>query len=356
MQNFFVLSAQFISEYFLLLLLGGILIFVVWNLLQTSERFLQIILKIFPKSYKTHYKLGYLFSEKSERKDDAEKEFRLSISLEPNFPFPYYRLVRILWEKSNSNDEIELLIDEMYKRFPNKSSTHLMLGYFYEERKDILEAEEHYRKAIALAPRSSVAYDYLVKLLHYENRNDEAQQIYLKAIKLLPRNNEIYHLLTAYNFHLNGDFSKAATAYKKVVKKNPNNVNAHLNLGLLFHEELNKPDESEQAYRRAIQLSPKNPDAYLHLGLLLHEHFHRYVEAEAMFNKTIEIDPQDETAFYNISCIKAINKDTDSSFKYLKEAIEKGFDRSFAWEDPELENMREDPRFIKIVGSHTKKG
>ena len=69
-----------------------------------------------------------------------------------------------------------------------------------------------------------------------------------------------------------------------------------------------------------------------------------------MFQKALEFNPQDEYSLYNLACIKAIAKDADTAFKYLKEAIQNGFDKDFAWEDPELESLQNDPRFVEIVG------
>jgi tetratricopeptide (TPR) repeat protein len=353
MKIFLERLSQFVNEPIISLLLWGMLAFISWCLLETSEKFLQFLVKIFPKSYKLHYKLGYLLSGKPELRDDAEKELRLSISLNPNVPGPYYTLAKILWKKLNWDEEIEALCNIMFERFPQSPWPFLYLGYSHEKRNDFVNAENYYRKAIAIAPNLPAAYDYLIDILHRDNRFDEAQQVYPQVIKLLPRKNEKYYLYSALNYHIDGKYSEAVTAYKHVIRINPSNLNAYKNLAILQHEKLNQPEEAEKAYRQVIQLNPDNPDDYFNLGLLLLEHSQRYGEAETMFQKTLEFNPQDEYALYNIACIKAVLKDFDSALNYLKKAIQKGFDKSEAWDDPDLESLHDDPRFVDLVGLQT---
>jgi tetratricopeptide (TPR) repeat protein len=199
-----------------------------------------------------------------------------------------------------------------------------------------------------------LAYDYLINLLGRQNRHIEAYQIYGQAANLLPHNTEKYYILKGYALHSTGEFSKASLAYKKAIRKNPKNAITYLSLGELLQYKLNRPDEAEKCYRRTIELDPQNANGYFQLGLLLFTKFHRYEEAEMYFLKAQELDPQDAPGIYNIACVKAILGDYDTSFRYLKEAIQKGFEKSWAQTDPDLENLRKDPRFDKIVGERKK--
>jgi tetratricopeptide (TPR) repeat protein len=331
-------------------LLWGILAVIFLGWLNSSEKFTQFLVKIFPKSYWMHYKLGYFLAKKPEGRDDAEKELRLSISLNPNVPDAYYTLAKILWGKPNWEDEVSSLCNLMFERFPKNPWPFIYLGFLHEIRNDFVNAENYYRKAIAIAPNLLDSYDHLLIILHQSNRFDEAQQVYPQVVKLLPRNNEKYHFYSALYHHVDGKYSEAVTAYKQVVRINPNNVNAYVNLAILQDEQLHQPEEAEKAYRRSIQLNTNAPEVYFNLGLLLIDNFHRYDEAEEMFQKTLEINPKDKLALYNIACIKAIQNDPDSALIFLKEAIQNGFDKSEIWDDPDLESLHVDPRFVDIVG------
>ena len=205
--------------------------------------------------------------------------------------------------------------------FPKNAQSHFNLGHFlFTKNKQLERAEKELRQAIAL-----------------DSQNDNS------------------FLVLAYIFHANGKYSEAIDNYQQVIKLNPHNENAYLNIGLLFHEKLNRFDEAEQAYRHAIELNPKEPENHFQLGWLLCDRLHRYAEAEAMFVKTLELNPQDETALYDLACIKSINRDSGLAFDYLRRAIEKGFDRDWAWNDKDLEWLHNDSRFKEIVGSRPKK-
>ncbi|MHC5079811.1 MAG: TPR end-of-group domain-containing protein [Planctomycetota bacterium] len=81
----------------------------------------------------------------------------------------------------------------------------------------------------------------------------------------------------------------------------------------------------------------------------------KFAEAEAKFNEILELDPGNNIALYNLACSRSLQGDIDAAFDYLKAAIRNGF-RNFEWarEDPDLENLRKDPRFESLLASSGK--
>ena len=69
-----------------------------------------------------------------------------------------------------------------------------------------------------------------------------------------------------------------------------------------------------------------------------------------MFRKAIEKDENDADPYYGLACLKALADDIENAFEFLQQAILKSFDKAWAWNDPDLEILRQDPRFEKIVG------
>jgi Flp pilus assembly protein TadD len=213
-------------------------------------------------------------------------------------------------------EQSHLLIVRYVKLNPLDSDGHNVLGILLSNLKRYDEAEAAYRKAIDLNPSYATAYYNLGNLLSDENlkRYDEAEAAYRKAIDL-----------------------------------NPSYATAYSNLGLLLHENLKRYDEAEAAYRKAIELNPSYATAYYNLGILLKD-LKRYDEAEAAYRKAIELNPSYATAYYNLSCLSSINRDAEQAFGYLQKAIDNGFDPAYAWDDPDLQWLRDDPRFVEIVG------
>jgi tetratricopeptide (TPR) repeat protein len=260
-------------------------------------------------------------------------------------------------------------------------------GYKYATQGNYTAAIENYNKAIKLQSNDSSLYYNRGMAFKNIQEYQAALLEFTKAIKLKPQDAGCYYMRGVVNIFLedfsaalndynkvielrsNGagafanrayvhekmkNFSQSLADYRKAIEIDPKFATAYFYLGGLF-EELNRFDEAEQAYRKAIEFKTDDPEYYFQLGLLLHTQFHRYSEAELMFGKTLELNPQDETALYDLACIKSINKDTESAFGYLRDAIQKGFDRAWAWDDPDLDSLKDDPRFIEIVGPRPEK-
>ena len=60
------------------------------------------------------------------------------------------------------------------------------------------------------------------------------------------------------------------------------------------------------------------------------------------------IPPDD---WYNLACLDSVCGNVDAALEHLRRAAEKEkFNREWAWRDPDLEWIRDDPRFGEIVG------
>ena len=65
--------------------------------------------------------------------------------------------------------------------------------------------------------------------------------------------------------------------------------------------------------------------------------------------KARELIPLDD--FYNLACLESVCANFDQSFENLaKAAHRERFNPRWAWQDPDLQWIRNDPRFEKIVG------
>src|SRR5580692_8459204 len=56
--------------------------------------------------------------------------------------------------------------------------------------------------------------------------------------------------------------------YREAIRCNPDDANAHFNLGLLLAKR-GALEEAEEQYRQAIRCNPDDANAYFNLGLLL---------------------------------------------------------------------------------------
>jgi len=163
------------------------------------------------------------------------------------------------------------------------------------------EAEQEFRKVIALKPGYYLAHSNLAMALNYQNRYPEAEEEYRVTIRLNPdyaeahsnlgvvlwltkRNNEaIAELRTAVRmdsanpfFHYNlasilkkdGQIMEALAEYQKTAALDPNHIDAQINIGIILGMTGRLP-EAEEFFRSILGRDPNNPDIRFNLALAL---------------------------------------------------------------------------------------
>ena len=142
---------------------------------------------------------------------------------------------------------------------------------------------------------------------------------------------------------------------------------------------------AEPFYRRALELDDRNPRRYIGLVTLLRQ-TSRDAEALPLAERWLTLAPDDadpplalaalrrklgraeesaryldaarrlagDDAWYARACIESVAGNVDGAIEYLRRAAkDKEFDREWATRDPDLEWIRDDPRFKEIVGDRT---
>jgi tetratricopeptide (TPR) repeat protein len=234
-------------------------------------------------------------------------------------------------------------------------------------------------EAVRLDPNLYFGYNNLGIIYKNMKRYDEAEVVYLKAIKLNSSDATIYSNLGNLLQELKR-YKEAETAFRKAIELDLADATSYYNLGNLMNK-LKRYGEAEAAYRKAIELNPSDAIAYNNLAIMLRMTGREY-EAIPILEKIIENNPGNfnaylgiasvkktlgvaiepsiikkarqyipEDGFYNRACLESVCGHFDLSFEYLLKATRKEkFDSKWAWEDPDLQWIRSDPRFKQIVG------
>lgn len=116
---------------------------------------------------------------------------------------------------------------------------------------------------------------------------------------------------------------------------------------------LEREKEALGDFDRLIELGEEGWDVYFNRGLAYHG-LGQYDKGIDDFMRCTKIEPGNEgncVAYYNVACAHALKGNKDEAIRYLKRAVEKGFDRfEHMEEDEDLESLRGDPRFEEILG------
>ncbi len=79
----------------------------------------------------------------------------------------------------------------------------------------------------------------------------------------------------------------------------------------------------------------------------------RYAEVMQIDKRLVQLRPNDPLAHYNLACSYALLKQANLSIKTLQRAVELGYrDFRYMREDRDLESIRHDPRFRKLIQEH----
>jgi len=77
----------------------------------------------------------------------------------------------------------------------------------------------------------------------------------------------------------------------------------------------------------------------------------RYRDGLAIDRRLVALRPRDPVAFYNLACSYSLLKQATRAITALKTAIELGYDDvDHMLVDPDLENLRQDPRWNDLMG------
>ncbi|MFT2091342.1 putative 2OG-Fe(II) oxygenase [Paraglaciecola sp. 2405UD69-4] len=162
-----------------------------------------------------------------------------------------------------------------------------------------IEAEGYYKTAFSLAGQFKHEPFKNLLILYIDNKS------YVKALHLVEENHKIVEAfpvlqkLVADIYRLQGKLETAILLYEKVLLKQPNNTNAHQNLGLCWQKN-GKVSQAIKHFEIANKLEPNNyqslsslGDSYVSLGEPL--------RAEMYYLNALELAPQQREIHDNLN-------------------------------------------------------
>jgi tetratricopeptide (TPR) repeat protein len=76
----------------------------------------------------------------------------------------------------------------------------------------------------------------------------------------------------------------------------------------------------------------------------------RYDEAEVLLREGLELHPGNPSLLYDLACLDALQGRVDEALEHLRTALEaQPKFKEHATKDPDLEAIRDDPRFVEVV-------
>ncbi|MGR3310146.1 MAG: tetratricopeptide repeat protein [Candidatus Brocadiales bacterium] len=194
-----------------------------------------------------HYNLGLSYFSLKQYKD-ALAEFKSAIDIKPDFSEAALELAFVyvtLGDEAKKQDaesplalkhyaKAEGVCNEIILKDPKYIKAYDMLGHINIARERLGEATSNFRDAVEIDPKSVSSNIALVKHYMSLGRIDEADTHCMQFLeKIDPECNDIRLILSSIR-EKQGRYDDAIAELKTIIGKEPKNLDAHIQLGLLY--------------------------------------------------------------------------------------------------------------------------
>ena len=229
----------------------------------------------------------------------------------------------------------------------------LLYMYFDSRTENLKEADAASRKAVEIDPGSAEAHASRGLAVSLRREFDEARVEFETALRLDPRNFEA-HYLYARSLVGQGKPEEAAEHFRRACEINPENYDAPSLYAQTLHG-LGRRAQSEAAYRQALEVVKKhlelNPDdsRATNLGAVCFVHLGEREEAAKWAGRAVINDPDNIIVLYNVACVYSQLGEVERAIDCLEQSITSGMgQREWIENDPDLDPVREHPRFVTL--------
>ena len=230
------------------------------------------------------------------------------------------------------------------------AEAHTALGFVtYRYHLKWAEAEEHFKKAIALNPNYATAHQWYASYLAASGRLNEAVVEAKTAHELEPFS------LTIYSDYIRGLYyagrlDEARKESLKILEMDPGFARAHYELGLVLEEE-DKLDEAINEFKLALKQMPDNVTALTALGHA-QGRAGKKADAEKIIARLGELSKRQYVSPFQTAIVYAGMDERKLALDWLVKSRDERFNwLPFIAVDPVFKNLRAETRFVELSKS-----
>lgn len=180
-----------------------------------------------PRLADGHFQRGRVLSE-LKRFDDAAKEYRKVLSLNPQYQGAWFNLGNNAYRRQNFEKALRYFQNEQ-EQF-SSASTLVEVGKAYSAVGKPDSAQWAYEQALSLDSTTAAAHARLGRLFEEEGTVETALTHSRRALELEPENVNYQYVVASHLYQL-GQYEDAITHLRSVIEERPWHQEAHYNLG-----------------------------------------------------------------------------------------------------------------------------
>jgi serine/threonine protein kinase/Tfp pilus assembly protein PilF len=247
-------------------------------------------------------------------------------------------------------------IDPQYARaYAGVANCYSYLYMYWDATEENLRAAESAsRKALELDQDLAEGHVARGLAISLSKKYDEAQKEFETAIRLDSKLFDAYYFYARACFQ-QGNLELAGHLFQQAAEVNPDDYQAPSMLAMVY-EGQGRLVEAQAAHRRSIRVIEKHLERHpddaraLYLGATDLCQLGEKGRSLEWARMALAIDPEDAGILYNVACVYSLQGSLEESLDCLEKALVHGFwYKRWAEHDSDLNNIREHPRFKKLM-------
>jgi serine/threonine protein kinase/Tfp pilus assembly protein PilF len=310
-----------------------------------------------PEAYENYLKGRYYYSKLStDGFHEALKYFQQAVQLDPKYALAYvgeadcYKELGI-WgalPPRESSSKAKAAVHKALEIDNNLGEAHATLAHLHFVYDwDWAGAQKEFNRALELSPRSSEVHDLYAIYLSAMGSQDEAVAEIEKAHALDPVSQPANTVL-GFVYLLAHRFDKAIEQLQKTLVLYPGSAIDHNNLGICY-EHKGRYQEAVEEYLKSDEIEgATGEELAIRRGAFLKAGLQGFLQEE--LKSDITDSKHDYVPPFEFAQLYARMGDKDRAFEKLEETYtEGGHNVAFLKVEPELDNLRSDPRYADLL-------
>jgi len=243
---------------------------------------------------------GYLMEyQKPENVDSAMELFKRSLERDPKYMLAYAGLGESYWRKYQATHASEWVTRalEACQKAAAEGEGAICLGHLHNETGKYEQAVSEFQRGLDADRTSDDAYRGLAFAYEHLHETEQAEQTYRRAIAVRPQYWAGYNWLGAFLFR-QGRFQEAATMFQQVTALAPDSFRGYMNLGGAYTA-LGRFDQAQPALERSVGLRP-SAAAYSNLGTV-YFYLRRFADSARAYEQAVQLDARDYALWGNLA-------------------------------------------------------